>query len=233
METDLSRRLLLFDIDGTLLTSARAGRQALIDGMQSQFGIKEDLAGVSLAGATDGAIAKALLAKNGIPVTQENAACLLEGYLRHLSERIRCHPGNLMPGVLELLRHLCLRPDCVLGLLTGNLERGAKIKLTFYGAWHFFVFGAFADDHDNRNELGNVARVRAYKIYGFEFPPEHIYVFGDTPSDIHCGKAINARTVAVATGEYSAEELSQFQPDFLFKNLLDKRRVLHLLFRSE
>ncbi|ALJ56932.1 Phosphoglycolate phosphatase [Candidatus Xiphinematobacter sp. Idaho Grape] len=226
-----SRRLFLFDIDGTLLTSAHAGKHALRDSMQSQFGIREDLTGIPLAGATDGAVAKALLAKNGIPVTQENTAFLLEGYLRHLSERIYYHPGNLMPGVLELLQYLSLRPDCVLGLLTGNLVRGAQIKLTFYGAWHFFEFGAFADDHDNRNELGNVARTRACKIYGIEFPPGHIYVVGDTPSDIDCGRAINAHTVAVATGEHSMEELSQFQPDFLFKDLLDTSSVLYSLLR--
>ncbi|QQY09934.1 MAG: haloacid dehalogenase-like hydrolase [Candidatus Xiphinematobacter sp.] len=228
-EENFSRHLFLFDIDGTLLTSAHAGKYALRDSMQSQFGVREDFTGISLAGATDGTIAKALLAKNGIPVTQENTTRLLEGYLRHLGKRIRYHPGSLMPGVLELLQHLHSRPDCVLGLLTGNLVRGAEIKLAFYDAWHFFEFGAFADDHDDRNELGNVARVRARKIHGFEFPSKHIYVVGDTPNDISCGKAINAYTVAIATGEYSVEELSQCQPDFLFKSLLDTKKVLRSL----
>lgn len=225
----VSTRLFLFDIDGTLLNS-RAGKYALRDSMQSQFGIKENFAGILLAGVTDGAIARALLAKNGIPVIQENITCLLDGYLRNLSKYIHYHPGKLTPGVLQFLQHcLYLRPRHVLGLLTGNLMRGAEIKLTYYDVWHFFKFGAFSDDHYNRDELGKVALLRAQAICGIEFPSKHIYVLGDTPNDIRCGKIIGAHTVAIATGEYSMEELARFHPDFLFANLLDTQKIFHTL----
>lgn len=227
-EHDFSKRLLLFDIDGTLL-DACAGKFALRDSMQSQFGIKEDFAGILLPGLTDEAIARALLVKNGIPVTQENIAHLLEGYLMHLSAYVHRHQGRLIPGIAPLLQHLHLQPEYMLGLLTGNLMRGAEIKLTYYGIWHFFEFGAFSDDHYNRDELGKVARLRAYQICGIVFPSKYIYILGDTPSDIRCGKVIGARTVAVATGEYSMKELAQFKPDFLFDNLLDTKKVLRSL----
>ncbi len=225
-----SKRLLLFDIDGTLLTSGGAGEHALKDSMQSQFNVKEDLQDICIAGSTDSAIARALLLKNHIPVTSENIALFLDGYLNHLPKRIPDHPGYLLPGILKLLNHLHTRQDCVLALLTGNLTCGAEIKLSHYGVWHFFEFGAFGDDHHNRNELGKFARIRAKEAHGIEFPPELIYVIGDTPKDVDCGKAIGARTVAIATGNYSMEELSQHQPDFLFKNLLDTEEVTRALF---
>ena len=230
MEISAPKRLFLFDIDGTLLTSGGAGQYALQDSMQSQFGVEEDFAGIVLSGATDGAIARSLLSKNGLPLTPENIARLLEGYLDHLRKRISRHSGSLLPGILELLGRLQNRPDCVLALLTGNLVRGAKIKLTHYGVWHYFEFGAFADDHHDRNELGKFARVRASEAHGREFPPEDIYVIGDTPRDVDCGKAISARTVAIATGEYSLEELARHQPDFLFENLADTENVVRSLF---
>lgn len=226
----LAKRLLLFDIDGTLLTSGGAGKSAFRDSMRTHFHVEEDLQGILLSGTTDEAIAYALLTKNKIPVTPENTTRLLEGYLFHLHDRILRHQGHLLPGILDLLERLHRETDCVLALLTGNLSRGAQIKLTHYRIWHYFEFGAFADDHHDRNELGKFACTRAKQAHGIEFPPELIYVIGDTPQDISCGKAIAARTVAIATGNYSKEELAQHAPDFLFKNLLDTEAVVRLLF---
>jgi phosphoglycolate phosphatase-like HAD superfamily hydrolase len=118
------------------------------------------------------------------------------------------------------------RPDCLLALLTGNLAAGAEVKLSHYGVWHYFGFGAYADDHHVRNELGPVAQARALEQHGEEFPPERIYVIGDTPRDIECGKAFGAVTVAVATGKYAREELASHGPDFLFDDFSDPDAVL-------
>jgi len=226
----VDRRLLLFDIDGTLITSGGAGEAALKDAMRSRFDVEEDLNGIILAGATDARIARELLQKHSIAVSPENVAALLETYLGHLNERIGRHDGKLLPGILPLLNSLSERTDAVLALLTGNVSRGAEIKLTHYGVWDFFEFGAFADDHHDRNELGKFARERALERHGEEFPPSQIYVIGDTPKDIECGRAIGAFTVAIATGHYSSAELRDHAPDFLFEDLSDTERVVALLF---
>ena len=226
----IDRRLLLFDIDGTLITSGGAGEAALKDAMRSRFDVEEDLNGIILAGATDARIARELLQKHSIAVSAENVAALLDTYLGHLDERIGRHDGKLLPGILPLLNSLSERSDAVLALLTGNVSRGAEIKLTHYGVWDFFEFGAFADDHHDRNELGKFARARALERHGEEFPPSRIYVIGDTPKDIECGRAIGACTVAIATGHYSSAELRDHAPDFLFEDLSDTARVVALLF---
>ena len=226
----IDRRLFLFDIDGTLITSGGAGEAALKDAMRSRFDVEEDLDGIILAGATDARIARELLEKHSIAVSAENVAALLDTYLGHLNERIGRHDGKLLPGIVPLLKVLSDRSDAVLALLTGNVIRGAEIKLTHYGVWDFFEFGAFADDHHDRNELGKFARARALERHGEEFPPSRIYVIGDTPKDIECGRAIGACTVAIATGHYSSDQLRDHAPDFLFEDLSDTKRVVELLF---
>jgi phosphoglycolate phosphatase-like HAD superfamily hydrolase len=223
------RRLLLFDIDGTLITSGGAGEWALRDAMKARFGIDEDLGGILLAGATDKKIAVAMLEKNGLAPSPENITALLDEYLGHLETRIPKHNGRVLPGMIELLEVLAKREEAVLALLTGNVVRGAEIKLTHYGVWHHFEFGAFADDHHDRNELGKFARARAIDRHGIEFPPEKIYVIGDTPRDIECGRAIGAKTVAIATGHYSLEELAEHTPDFLFRDFSETERVVECL----
>ena len=227
--TKSDRRLLLFDIDGTLITSGGAGEQALKDAMGARFGVVEDLKGVSLAGSTDANIAMQLLGRHGLEASPQNIAALLDEYLSHLPVRMGQRNGFLMPGILRLLEELHKRPDAVLALLTGNVERGAEIKLKHYGVWHFFEFGAYADDHHDRNELGKFARARALERRGEEFDPGRIYVIGDTPKDIECGRAIGARTVAIATGQFSMEELVVYCPDFLFENLSDTAAVIKAL----
>lgn len=225
-----SRRLFLFDIDGTLITSGGAGETALIKAMETRFGVKEDFKGITLAGATDAIIAKALLEKHGLEVSPENSAALLDTYLHHLESGVPAHAGKVLPGITAVLDALRARPDAVLALLTGNLRKGAEIKLAHYGVWDYFEFGAFADDHHDRNELGKFARTRATEKHGAEFQPEQIFVIGDTPKDIECGRAIGARTVAIATGIYDRETLAAHSPDFLFDDFLDTPAVLAALF---
>jgi phosphoglycolate phosphatase-like HAD superfamily hydrolase len=127
------------------------------------------------------------------------------------------------------LETLQARADVVLALLTGNLARGAELKLRHYGVWHFFEFGAYADDHHDRNELGIVARARALEKRGLEFVGARIVVLGDTPHDIACARAIEARVLAVSTGRFTREELAEHQPDYIFDDLSDLPAVLAAL----
>jgi len=223
------RHLLLFDIDGTLITSGGAGENALRDSLKEGFGVDDDLKGVNFAGATDSNISRAILENNGIAATPENIAILLDGYLHFLRQRLPRHQGRVLPGIINLLDRLKGHECCVLALLTGNLVRGAEIKLGHFGVWDYFEFGAFADDHHDRNELGKFARARALEKQGEEFPPERIFVIGDTPRDIACGRAIGAKTVAIATGMYSRAELAEHQPDFLFDDFSDTEAVMAAL----
>jgi len=222
----LEKKLLLFDIDGTLLTSGGAGETALRVGFRERFGIDDDLTRVEIAGRTDSGIARVMLEKHRLPVTPENLTAFFDGYLKHLTALLPTTSGRLLPGILPLLEALQSRADLVLALLTGNLARGAELKLAHYGVWHFFEFGAYADDHHDRNELGVVARARALEKHGIEFAPEHIFVLGDTPHDIACARAIGARAIAIATGRFTRAELAQHAPDFLFDDLGDLDRVL-------
>ena len=223
-------RLFLFDIDGTLITSGGAGEAALIQAMASRFGILEDMCDITLAGATDVLIAASLLKKHGLEPSPPNIAALLDSYLHHLMDRLPKHDGRVLPGIVLLLDALKHRPETVVALLTGNLVKGAEIKLSHYGVWDYFEFGAFADDHHDRNELGKFAQARAEEKHGIPFPSSKTFVIGDTPKDIECGKAIGAKTVAIATGIYDSDSLAKHAPDFLFENLQNTEAVLDALY---
>ena len=224
-----AKRLLLFDIDGTLISSAGAGVQSLKLVLTERFGIADDLHDIEIAGMTDSGIVVSILKKHRIPATNENITAFLDSYVHFLSQELPRRRGQLLPGVLELLERVKSRPHLVLALLTGNVSRGAQLKLEHYGVWHFFEFGAFADDHHDRNELGGFARARAKEKHGREFSPEETDVIGDTPRDIACGKAFGARTIAIATGTWSREELAKHQPDFLFDDLSNVDEVMRVL----
>ena len=223
------KKLLLFDIDGTLVDTGGTGFPALRLALSDGFGIEDDLQHLSLAGATDTNLCRQILAHHGIEPTPENIARYLDGYLHHLQRLMPEKSGRVLPGILDLLDRVKQRPDLVIALLTGNLIRGAEIKLAHFGIWHFFEFGAFADDHHVRDELGHFAKTRATEKHGTEFPPESIFVIGDTPKDIACGRAIGAKTVAVATGEYTVTQLKIHQPDFLFENFSETAAALEQL----
>ena len=122
-----------------------------------------------------------------------------------------------------------MRPDVVQGLLTGNLQRGAEVKLTHHKVWHYFEFGAYADDSTHRNDLGPHALRRAKEKHAVEFSPDRTFIIGDTPHDIECGKVIGARTIAVATGKYSEAELSSHEPTAVFGNFADTAAFLRVI----
>jgi phosphoglycolate phosphatase-like HAD superfamily hydrolase len=222
-------KLILFDIDGTLITSGGAGERALKLALRDEFGIEDDLKTIEIAGRTDSGIARQICRRYGLAETPETFTKFFDGYLHHLGELLPKTTGRLLPGILPLLEALKAREDTVLGLLTGNLAKGAELKLRHYGVWHYFEFGAFADDHHDRNELGPLARSRAKEQSGREFLPEHIYVLGDTPHDITCARAFGAKAVAIATGSFSSAQLAEHQPEFLFEDLRDLDAVLAAL----
>jgi phosphoglycolate phosphatase-like HAD superfamily hydrolase len=224
-----SNRLLLFDIDGTLIHSGGAGMHALRSAFKERFNIIDDLRDIEVAGMTDSGIVANILNKHKIPASTENVSAFLDSYVHFLSRELPRRKGTLLPGVLELLRSLKSRPHLVLALLTGNVSRGAQLKLEHYGVWHFFEFGAFADDHRDRNRLGPFACARAKEKHGFEFAASEIDVIGDTPRDIACGRALGARTIAVATGTWNRDQLAEYHPDFLIEDLSNVEKVIHTL----
>ncbi|MBJ7259354.1 MAG: HAD hydrolase-like protein, partial [Chthoniobacterales bacterium] len=206
--------------------TGRAGEHALRAALTERFGVDDDLSSISFAGSTDGAIVGQMFAVHAIPHTPENVADLLDGYVHHLALELPRREGRVLPGIVELLEALRAREDCVLGLLTGNIERGAEMKLSHYGVWDFFEFGAFADDHVDRNELGPVARSRAVERHGIGFEAEDVFVIGDTLRDIDCARAAGFVAVAIATGSCGKNDLAAHQPDFLFDDLSDTAGVL-------
>ncbi len=158
--TTQNKRLLLWDIDATLITTAGAGDQALRRVVARRYGAEDNLRDIEIAGRTDAAIVRSILQKYGTATTIENIGGFLDEYIDRLGELLPRLNGHVMPGVAEILEPLHPSSDHVLALLTGNLRRGAQLKLQRYGLWDYFEFGAFADDHYDRNELGAFARQR-------------------------------------------------------------------------
>ncbi|MBA2586721.1 MAG: haloacid dehalogenase-like hydrolase [Chthoniobacterales bacterium] len=220
------KRLLLWDIDATLITTGGAGDQALKRAVQERFGVRDGLHDIEIAGRTDTRIIASILRKYDVPQIEENIVAFLDQYLSFLGQLLPGLQGHVMPGVNELLRRLKQNPDRVVALLTGNMQRGAELKLQRYGLWEHFEFGAFADDHRDRNQLGAIAQQRATEKHGIEFAGAEIDVIGDTGHDIACGRAFGARTIAVATGSWSRERLAAEAPDFLFDDLDDVDDVM-------
>jgi phosphoglycolate phosphatase-like HAD superfamily hydrolase len=224
-----NKRLLLFDIDGTLVSTGGAGVRALKLVIEKRYGVQDDLHDVEIAGRTDSGIAASILKKYGASETNGNVSDFLDEYVGFLKQTVSTTAGQILPGMSEILNQMKTRPDRVLGLLTGNVKRGAELKLQHYGLWDFFEFGAFADDHHDRNQLGGFARARAEEKHGHDFEASQIDVIGDTGHDVACGKAFGARTVAIATGSWSREQLAAHKPDFLFDDLANVGEVMRVL----
>lgn len=224
----MQKTLLLWDIDGTLIDSGGAGERALILSLEREFGIADRLNWLEWAGRTDLWIARQILAHHGIETSSENIRRVLDGYLSAVGEAMRNPRARVLAGVREVLDAVSTHAEAVQGLLTGNLERGAKIKLGHFDLWRYFAFGAFADDSELRDELGPHAIRRAAEHHRIPFTPERVIVIGDTPHDIACGRAVGARTIAVATGRFSVEALSAFKPDVAIPDLTDSRAFLRL-----
>ena len=221
--------LLLWDIDGTLIASGGAGMRALQVALRRVFAIEGSLADIDFAGRTDLWIMRQVFEKFSLPPTAENFSRYFEGYVAALPAELDNPHARVLPGVREILRAAAGHGEIAQGLLTGNMRRGAQAKLVFHGLWEHFEFGAFADDSEHRNELGPHAVRRALERHGVSFATEDIWVIGDTPHDIACGKSIGARTLAVATGGATLDQLRCHQPTALVQDLSDTAAVLKLL----
>jgi phosphoglycolate phosphatase len=224
--------LVLFDIDGTLLLSGRAGMRAMTRAFASTFGVAEGFQHASFGGRTDSFLVSQALQAAGLPDTTANHARFREAYLPLLEEEIQ-HAGTghkgLMPGARELIVALGDHDHLHLALLTGNYRAAAEIKLTYFELWDFFEWGAFSDDAADRNALVPIARQRAET---YDVPAEaleRIIVIGDTPHDIECARVAGATSIAVATGGHTVEELRAAGADIVLQDLSDTKRVLALL----
>ena len=222
--------LLLWDIDGTLVYMDRAGERSLLILIRELYGrdLGEKLP-VALQGRTDTSIARDILKHLGIPATPEEEKKLREAYLALLPKTLPAGKSKLHPGIREALDAVHAHPEIHQGLLTGNQKEGARLKLEHLGIWHYFEFGAYADDSHIRDELGPFALRRAKEKLGIDFPPERVYIIGDTPHDIACGKAIGAKTIAVATGSFSVAQLEAENPTHTFADLSDTQALLKVI----
>lgn len=218
-----AQTLLLFDIDGTLISTGGAGERALRLAVQTCFGVEDDLKTIEIAGRTDTGIARQIIARYAQPESRQSE--FQQAYLGHLADELPRIHGKVLPGVFPLLESLRAQ-GYALGLLTGNLLSGAEKKLKHYGLWEYFPFGAFADDHYDRNLLGPFALQRAQAHHSREFAPQRVFILGDTPHDITCGRAIGAQTVGVATGNFSTGTLLECNADHVFQDFADTQAVL-------
>jgi phosphoglycolate phosphatase-like HAD superfamily hydrolase len=209
----------LFDIDGTLISSGGAGKAALECALREEFGIDRIDAKLELSGRTDRAICRDLFRFHLLEDTPENWRRLIDSYLRHLPTCLRGKGGRVLPGVAVLLEKLRDRTDVCVGLLTGNVRAGARVKLGFFGLYEHFLFGGFGDDHLDRDDVAREALAAVHEHCNGTASAERIWVIGDTPLDIRCARAIGARAVAVATGWHSADELIGHEPDLFFDDL--------------
>jgi phosphoglycolate phosphatase-like HAD superfamily hydrolase len=225
-------RLLLFDIDGTLIDSGGAGSRALEHAFESVLGIRGAVMGVdgvSLAGKTDPQIIREVLTINERPYTERLREALTEAYLERLDSEIANNQKRMMPGVHELLETLAGMGAGPMGLLTGNVEAGARKKLAPFGLNQYFAVGAYGSDHEDRNQLLPAAIARYEAAFGRAVAPAECVVIGDTPRDVECAHAHGARALGVATGPYSVQELKDAGADFTVADLADPAALHYLM----
>lgn len=213
------KTVVCWDIDGTLLTTARAGVFALEEAARQVAGTAPDFSSLQTAGLTDAEVAALALRTTGAEDGPDSVSAFLRSYEHHLPDRLSWREGRVLPGVAEVLDDLSARKDVAVLLLTGNTEAGARAKLEHYGLAGYFDGGAFCAGVQDRETIARRAHALARERHGRDLPAERIYVVGDTPHDVRCGKAIGARTVAVASGPVSAEELRAAQPWLLLDEL--------------
>jgi len=220
--------LVLFDIDGTLLETGGAGTRALNRAFERLFSISDAFRGIKMAGKTDLQIIKEALSLHGIDGSNGNLQRIMDMYVSLLKEEINNPRKKLKPGVREIL-DIMIDSRLGTGLLTGNLRKGAEIKLGAFGLNSYFIDGAFGSDHEDRNQLLPIALER-FRQKGFKVGPENSIIIGDTPRDVECAKVHGARCIAVATGPYSIDELRQTEADLVVETLEDKEKILDFIF---
>ncbi len=224
-------RLLLFDIDGTLILSGGAGIRSVNRAFLRLFGVRDAMERCRPDGKTDPAIFREVARQTiGRDLSVEETTAVTDAYLEALENEVRTSPGyRVMPGVPELLEVLAPRAHLVLGLATGNLERGARLKLDRADLNRYFPTGGFGSDDEDRTALVCEAIRRGARVASAPLCPKDVVIIGDTPHDIEAARGAGARCVAVATGSTSAEDLGRHRPDAVLLDLTDPRTFLDLL----
>ena len=224
------QRLILFDIDGTLVRGGPA-KLAFEAAMVDTYGTAGDVSGLSFAGKTDPQIARELLTGAGFDrqTIDDGLPELWERYLRYLEAGLPDTPMRVLGGVRELLDALVAVEGVALGLVTGNIAGGARLKLGSAGLWERFAVGGYGSDHEERDHLPGIALERARAHWSAELAPCDAVIVGDTPRDVACGRACGSRTLAVATGTFTVEALRATGADHVLDDLAATDRVVELL----
>jgi phosphoglycolate phosphatase-like HAD superfamily hydrolase len=226
-------RVVLFDIDGTILLSYGAGRVAMEASLLEHFGAPGSKS-YRYDGKTDKLIVRETMRLEGFADAEIDAKMdsVLARYLEKLHEALTdgSRQPYALPGVHALIDEVERADDLVLGLLTGNVVAGAKAKLRAVElAFDRFAIGAFGSDHEERPQLPPIARERASALLGYDVPGERLIIIGDTPADVHCGRGVGARAIAVATGGFTVDELAAHDPAATFVDLTDTARVMQAI----
>ncbi|MBG30847.1 MAG: hydrolase [Opitutae bacterium] len=218
-----SPKLLLWDLDETLISTDGAGERAFERAALSAFGETISMNSIDYSGQTDRLIGILIQRSCNLAEDIFKLEQFLEDFLGFLPEELPRGNPRVLPGVQSLTSLAFQTEGMAQGLLTGNLAAGANIKLSYFGLWERFSFGAFADDADERDHLGPIALQRANDLHGMSFPPEQTVVIGDTLRDIACAQAFGARSLAVASGKCSQEEFRTAGADCVVDSLEDER----------
>ena len=212
-------RLVLFDIDGTLIRTHGAGVRAFAATFDEVFNLPQATETLSFAGRTDRGLVEEVFEQNQIERTKQNVDRFFKAYLSRLTDFLPSDQHEPLPGTRELIAHLRGRPDTpVIGLLTGNHPRGAELKLEHYGIWQEFEMGIFGGEHTDRNDIARNALTWAQTRWP-ELNPAEVLIIGDTERDIECARAIGAKVLAVATGNRSIADLQSHAPDWTAPDL--------------
>jgi phosphoglycolate phosphatase len=228
-----TKRLVLFDIDETLIYSDGAGRRAVSGAIAQLFNVPPEAARVSMSGKTDPQILHEILTNAGMSEAEYEARVpeFTEVYLQALAHELEtASTYKLHQGVTELIDELERHEHALLGLLTGNIERGARLKLARFDLNKHFPIGAFGSDAMDRNALPAIAKLRGEKHYGQSFEPDQLVIIGDAENDIRCAKGFGAKSLAVNSGRTTREQLMALSPDYLFSSLADTEAILTAIF---
>lgn len=218
---------ILFDIDGTLIRTNGAGMGAMGQAMVEHFG-KDDIPEVRVHGCTDRGIVSELFRKLDICPDTDHSG-FMQTYFELLKTSLKKTGGEILPGVLDVLDQLNRHPNVALGLLTGNAERAAEIKLDHFGLREYFLFGGYGDDYSDRNDVASSAVIVAKDSLKGKFDGSKVWVIGDTVNDIRCARSVDAKVLAVETGGDTRKVLSEALPDLLMSDLTDVSRWINSL----
>jgi phosphoglycolate phosphatase-like HAD superfamily hydrolase len=222
-------KFILFDIDGTIMDSGGAGTRAMDTAFMELFSVRDAFQTIKMAGKTDMQILREGCELHSIDHSNGVIPEFYRIYAGHLKENMKSAGGHIKPGIREALRELQAQKEFILGLLTGNIEEGARIKLDFFGLNDYFNIGAFGNDDEDRDRLLPIAVDKLFKRDFLHVSYRDCIVIGDTPRDISCSKPYGAFSVAVATGPYSAATLSNTGADVVLNDLSDTEAFMSIL----